>query len=410
MFSNTEDVSFALLNALQGGGGGGNVGKVLRGAMRNAISRQYDSTRAVTRVSAVHAGKYDIVELPSSSSLAITFDKGMEGRGTFHETVDAIPREALELVLKGIHASDPESLRATMLAQLSPRVFWSLLKETSSSVSTTAEAAATGTGEHTVGRSTDAALQELLPTLDWTFLRRRKQTLSEKAQENLRQANSSREDEQDDDGNLEAAAEAVQAVEHAMEHLHNYDQTRRRNRAAEAAMARLGQQQPQGRGDDASEPQVAWSLVTPTELDEDELTECTGGDSDYASKLVNMGINNWRQLANAESSQIARELHVAESTVEVWLDRAQEESIEEVIVEICDGRVDVVEVLRAEANTGTPKDLGNWRCIPHMLFECASSSLQNLGVTVNDVALWCQRAHDVMEDYEWMSWYATPVE
>ncbi len=397
---NAEDVSFALLNALEGGGAGGKVGQVLRGAMRNAVTRQYDTSRAVTRVSAVQAGKYEIMEMPSSSSLVISFDKGLEGRGNFVETVDAIPREALELVLKGIHASDPESLRANMLAQLSPRVFWSLLKETSSSP--------TQEGGAGNGRSTDVALQELLPTLDWSFLRRRKQTLSEKAQENLRQASISRgtnssEHDEEEDRNLKAAAEAVQAVEDAMEQLHHYDQTQRRNRAAEAALARLEQRQ-EGQ-------QEAWHLVTPTELDEDELTECIGGDTDLASKLVDMmGIHNWRQLANANLAEIAKQLCLEEGIVEVWIDRAQEESVEEIIVEICDGRVDAVEVLRSEANTGTPKDLANWRSMPDMLFKSASSSLERLGVTVEDVTTWCHRAYSVMQDYEWMTWYATPVE
>jgi hypothetical protein len=225
--------------------------------MRSAISRQYDASRAVTRVSAVLAGKYSIVE--KSGSLVIQFDKGLEGRGDWHETVDAIPREALEMVLTGIHASDPESLRAATLAQLSPRVFWSLLNETS---------------PH--GKSTDAALQELLPNLDWTFLRRRKQTLSEKAMENLRQATAGAEQEAD----FEAAAEAVQAVENAMEQLHQYDQSQRRSRAADAALAR----QTQHKVPDE------WRLVTPTEEDEDELYECTGGNSDVVIKTSNRAV------------------------------------------------------------------------------------------------------------------------
>ena len=303
-----------------------------------------------------------------------------------------------------------------MLAQLSPRVFWSLLKETSASLQGTNHGDGSSSSSN-IGRSTDAALQELLPALDWTFLRRRKQTLSEKALENLRQeaaagSSSSCQDDEHNHEDLEAAAEAVYAVEHAMEQLHTYDETRRRNRAADAALARFGQQQqPLHFGND----NAAWRLETPSELDEDELKECTGGNADYASKLVHMGIHNWRQLANAESTQIAQELQLvigedSSTVVEAWIDRAQEESVEEIIVEICNGRVDVVEVLRAEANTGTPKDLANWRSMPNMLFECASSSLTSLGVTVNDLTIWCQRAQNVMQDYEWLSWYATPVE
>ena len=375
-FHNTEDVSFALIHALESGGGG-KVGQVLRGAMRSAISRQYDVSRAVTRVSAVLAGKYSIVE--KSGSLVVKFDKGLEGRGDWHETVDAIPRQALEMVLTGIHASDPESLRGAMLAQLSPRVFWSLLKETS---------------PH--GRSTDVALQELLPHLDWTFLRRRKQTLSEKAMENLRQATAAEEQETD----FEAAAEAIQAVENAMEQLHQYDQSQRRSRAADAASARQAQHKV------ADE----WQLVTPTEVDEDELYECTGAHSEFVSKLLKRGIHNWRQLANADSKEIADHLQIEEVTVDTWIDYAQQESIEEIIVEVCDNRIDVVEILRTHAHTGTPKDLANWRSMPDLLFQTAQSDLEGLGVSADDVATWCQRAHDLMHEYEWMSWYATPVE
>ena len=361
-----DDVSFALLNALESGGG--KVGQVLRGAMRNAISRQYDLSRAVTRVSAVQAGKYTIVE--SDASLDITFDKGLEGRGDFQETVDAIPREALEMVIKGIHASDPESLRSAKLAQVSPRVFWSLLKETNS------------------GRSMDAALQELIPDLDWSFLRRRKHTLSEKAQENLRQLRGTEEE-----GDLEAATEAVQAVEQAMAQLHQHNQTQRRGRAAEAALAR--------QGDD-------WCLVTPTEEDPEELEDCTG-DATYVAKLLQLGIHNWRQLANANSEELSERLDLDQTTVLSWMGRAQQESIEEVIVEICDNRIDAVEVLIDQARSTTPKDLANWRSMPDMLFETASS-LEGLGVSAEDVVTWCQRSHDLIQEYEWMAWYTTPVE
>lgn len=370
-FHNKEDVSFALMNALESGGGG-KVGKVLRGAMRNAITRQYDASRAVTRVSAVQAGKYTITP-DESLSLLISFNKGMEGRGDFEETVDYIPREALEAVVKAIHGSDQESLRPATLSQLSPRVFWSLMKETNSP------------------QSVEAALQQLLPDLDWSFLRRRKKALSEKAQENLRQDQV----ENGEEGNFERAAEAVQAVENAMQQLQQFDQTQRRSRAANAALARAQ--------DDT------WRLVTPSEQDEDELQECCGGSTQYVPKLLQLGIHNWRELANERSEDLADKLEgVDVATVEAWIDRAQQESVEEIVVEICDNRVDVVEVLREEARTGTAKDLANWRSMPEMLLQTASS-LEGK-VTGEDIATWCQRSYDLLQEYEWLSWYATPVE
>jgi len=384
-FRNQEDVSYALLNSLENSGGG-KVGQVLRGAMRNAITRQYDVSRAVTRVSAVQAGKYSIIATKNEQSLEpstiqqlkIKFNKGLEGRGEFEETVDYIPRDALEAVVKAIHTSDPESLRAATLAQLSPRVFWSILKETTNSSNTI-----------------EGALQEILPVLDWSFLRRRKQALSEKAKENLRQkeiVNGVQED------NLEKAAEAVQAVEDAMEQLHTYDQTQRRNRAAHAALTR-------------QDEVTSWSLVTPTEKDEQELLECLGGDSHFVSTLISLGIHNWRELANIDDvNHLAAQIKLENaSTVEAWIDRAQEESAEEIIVEICDNNIEAVEALREEARTGTVKDLANWRSIPEMLLTSAPS-LGNLKITVENIQIWCHRSVITLEQHEWLNWYATPVD
>jgi len=358
------------MNALDGGGGG-KVGQVLRGAMRSAIARQYDATRAVTRVSAVQAGKYRFSD--ASSSLVVTFDKGLEGRGEIEETVDNIPKEALEAVITAIHGSDEESLRPATLSQLSPRVFWSLLKETGSP------------------SSIEEAFQQLLPALNWSFLRRRKQALSEKAKENLRQERVA--NVQDDEANMELAAEAVHAVENAMDQVHQFDQARRRGRAAEAALARQGD---------------TWRLRTPSEQDEDELQQCCGGDATYVPTLLEAGIHNWRELANANADDLACRMGTVDaSTLEQWIDYAQQESVEEIVVEVCDNRVDVVQILREEARSGTPKDLANWRHMPDLLLDSAHS-LE--GVTVEDVATWCQRSYALLQEYEWLTWYATPVE
>lgn len=386
-FRNRDDVSFALLNALENSGGG-KVGQVLRSAMRNAVSRQYDASRAMTRVSAVQAGKYSIDETSASlntnssttNQLRIKFDKMMEGRGEFEEVVDFIPRDALEAVIKAIHGSDPESLRAATLSQLSPRVFWSVLQETANSPN-----------------CIEGALLELLPGLDWGFLRSRKKTLSEKAKENLRQ-------EQLDDGadehDLERAAEAVQAVEKAMEQLHDHDKTQRRNRFAHAALERQTNH-------------FSWTHVTPADTDEQELMACTGGDFDMAQKLLLLGIHNWRELANVEDVRsLSTQLEKVDApTVEAWIDHARAESLEEIIVEICDNCVEAVFCLREEARTGTPKDLANWRSMPEILFESAPSLKKiNKEITVEMILSWCIRSQAILEKHEWLNWYATPVD
>ena len=55
-FRGEDDVASKLLSSL--GGGGGNVGKYLRSAMRGAVAKTYEASRAAARVSAVDAGGY----------------------------------------------------------------------------------------------------------------------------------------------------------------------------------------------------------------------------------------------------------------------------------------------------------------------------------------------------------------
>jgi hypothetical protein len=374
-----EDVSVALMGALLHKGAGGKVGQVLRGAMRNAISNSYEASRAVVKVSSVASHNYAIVE--RDGRLEVEYSKGLEGRGTFVETVDSIPQSALEAVVSAIHAFDRELLKAATLAQLSPRVFWSLFHIFPSST------------------SVPEALQSLVPNLDWSFLDTRKRSLSAKAMENKRQA-------QGESGNNgQAAQEVVNAVEEAMEQVSACDASRRRDRAARAAVARH------------DPPPGVWQLVTPTERDDDELLQCIIPIHDEATHAVerilpilhSMNIYNWRQLANATISVIAENVKLSEGEVESWVDAAQGQSVDEIMIEICDSRVDVVELLRDESRTGTPKDLANWRCVPEMLYDSAPS-LRNMGVELHDVRTWCQRAQDVLNEWEWMHWYATPVE
>jgi hypothetical protein len=416
VMKSTEDVSVALMGALNGntgggGGGGGKVGQVLRGAMRNAISNSYEASRAVVKVSCLASQNYTIVENEEknggTAALTVEYSKGLEGRGTFTEVVDSIPRNALEAVVAAIYTCDQELLKATTLAQLSPRVFWSLFHIFPSTL------------------SVQDALQSLLPDLDWTLLETRKRGLSAKAKENKRQQQQE-EEEQGESGTtiIEAAQEVVNAVQDAMEqqlssaYSASSQQRQRRECAARAAMAR--------HDDDTTTTTtnpVIWHLVTPTEHDDDELLQCIQINETTTttqvvvehvlSMLHSMNIHNWRQLANANISDIAEKLKVVvpeTSTVESWVDFAQEQSVEEVMMIICDSRADVVEILRDECRTGTPKDLANWRSISEMLYETAAPFIRDKKVDLDDIRKWCQRAQDVLDEWEWMHWYATPVE
>jgi Holliday junction resolvase-like predicted endonuclease len=72
-------------------------------------------------------------------------------------------------------------------------------------------------------------------------LRRRAQQLSEKAKENVRQGQEAQGKEIMND---KQAAEAVAAVEHVMEHLHDYESMERKAKQAQAALAWFQQQEP----------------------------------------------------------------------------------------------------------------------------------------------------------------------
>jgi hypothetical protein len=54
--------------------------------------------------------------------------------------------------------------------------------------------------------------------------------------------------------------------------------------------------------------------------------------------LHSIQIYNWRQLANASSKTVGKATNVPETQVEAWLDYAQAQSLEEIMVELCDGR------------------------------------------------------------------------
>jgi hypothetical protein len=398
--------------------------------MRNAVTHTYNASRALVRVAAVQANKYTITNNNNNNNkiLHITYSKMTQGRGEYEEDVDYIPLDALQQVITAIHMSDPESLRPITLAQLSPRVFWSLLlhhqhqhhqgEESALSLSSSGDGSNTTTTNYNI----EQAYMTLLPNLPWTFLKKRKLTLSDKAKENLRQQQqeldmTDTESNNNNNNNMQAAQDAIQAVEDAMDSLHSYNADQRRNNAAQAALARANMMTttPATTTTTTQQP-LSWELVTPTEVDKDELIACI--ENDYSNnndnttitvdQLLQLHINNWRMLANCTSSHLSERMQIPEMTIDLWLDHAQQESIDEIMVEICDGNVDAVEALREEAKSGTPKDMANWRMIPDMLLA-ATPSLVN-AVSVPTVAEWCRRSHELLQQYSWMNWYATPVE
>jgi hypothetical protein len=443
---NDEDPGVALLGSLQASN---QAGRLMRKNWKQAVNSSYEQNQAVARLAAVSSAKVTFVRVHrdgtpfndhdnmddnenddvdnTDCSLQVTYPKGIQGRGDYVDTVDYLPVQVLKSVVAAIHPAD--ALRQENLALLSPRVFWSVLYHSHQNQRGTTGTASTAAGAVSV----HAALQALQPDLDWTFLRRRKEQLSAKARENMRQEQEKSDAASGAAHDYEAAAAAIESVEQAMGALTAHDRSQRQARVRAAALRRL-----QGSAitadDDAQEEDV-WQIVTPEEEDYDELMECVcntavegstaafGGqqpDTLVRAMMQQHQIPNWRVLANANAAELAISLQSTVNSVTGWIVRAQQESVDEIIVEICQGNVDAVTLLQDGARSGTPKDLAAWRWIVDSLHEELVSyqdqkqqkSGEETAIAVPDAAtlqLWCDRAQLALEQIEWLSWYVTPI-
>lgn len=410
-----EDMSTALLETLNQTSTAGS--RLLRKTMKSAVENTYENSKAVARSAALESRDPPAsvqMEKTDNNKLKVRFQKGVQGRGFYEDLVDWIPEEVLKEVLKAILKSNPENLRPQNLALLSPRFLWALAFRHWQEQEQNKNHADAPTPFRSF--SVEEAYRQLLPDhKDWSFLRRRKQTLSAKAMENLRQE---REAAEGSDGeNFEEAAEAIQEVEQAMDQLQTFDRTQRAERVANAALARQRKQQQANSGD--------WKIVTPSEHDEDELMECIstslkeGKDATKIAKVLGAldAAHNWRELANLEPSTLRAQVveketclkYLTEQQVGAWVDHARLQTLEEIMVEIFDGSISHVQLLRDNTPTNTPKDLAAWIAMPDLLLEELGDAATGK-LSEEDLGRFCNRASRAMQQFEWLQWYATAVE
>ena len=436
--SSESDVATTLLGALNSGGGGNKVGRFLRGAMRGAVGKSYEASRAQVRVSAVESNRFKFLETEGGSftlngltkTFQVEYSKGIEGRGDYSEVVEIIGIDTLKAVITQVFLADDgddelendeasssrEMLRPINMAQLSPRVFWSL-------------------AYHFEESSTSSSLKKLLPDLDWSFLSTRTKTLSEKAKENLRQERVRNGDipDKNDFKASKAGFSAIESVEEAMietyERQHNSANEAKkqlsRNRLADAALLRVSMRKESDSYDD--EIGKNWVFSTPSEFDVDELKECIQANKLSAKiditkiiqKLVDLRIRNWRELANADSELLAKAISTESILpnsmlflIEEWIEQAQIRSLDEIMMEIVDLNEDIVIALR-EIKVGTPKDLSLWESIPSQLMEniIETKLLNDTHVNIVDAKRWCSRAKILMQmdRLQWLEWFASDV-
>ena len=217
--------------------------------------------------------------------------------------------------------------------------------------------------------------------------------------------------------------------------------------------------------DDRDEAVRNYILVTPTEEDIDELMECiqNGGTEDgnqkpmdhhYVNEIAEClmkqcHIHNWRELANAEPEIMYETLldyktEVEDTTkdgwsinhIEKWIDYAQQQSLYEIMYEICDdpNNDDVIELLQNGVNSGTPKDLAMWYpIIPQLQKELENyqqqliidskedegvgNEIETTGIrklmilpSYKDLKKWSYKCQRVLEQLDWLNDYVTPVE
>lgn len=385
----TDDPAATLLDAVNSRNTSKGA-RFMRSRWRQAVNDAFEQNKALSRMAALTGGMWDAVV--EGDMLKVSFSKGVQGRGNFEEQVDGIAEEVLQSLVAGIHSVNPEALRPQNIALLSPRVFWSAAHHYSSSV----ESKRIDLGQ---------ALQFLQPDLDWSFLRRRKEQLSAKAIENRRQ-------QQEQSGataeaDWQAAADAIESVEEAMGNLQAFERQSRNNQLANAAATRL-----------VSAPYV---VTTPSETDLDELKECVS-ESDatiamaehYATILLENGIHNWRELANWQVEDL-EELLVAKTgnsiqteVIQAWIDAAQSRSVDEIMVEICEGNVEAVQALLEFANSGTPKDLAAWRGIADELSNLLKGKV-DASTSSELLERWCGRAQEALKQLEWLDEFVTPI-
>ncbi|EED95543.1 predicted protein [Thalassiosira pseudonana CCMP1335] len=482
LFDSKDDIASSLLYSLNstsstGNGKGANVNKFLRAAMKGAVMKSYEKSRAQVRVMAVENGEFEMVKGDGGNVLGetnhdgssgelernlytVSYSKGIEGRGKYEEQVEIIGLDALKAVLQSVYNSRSSSgddddseeegenvdgremLRPADMAQMSPRVFWSLVFQCTRTEEK--KAASTQQQHHP---SVEEMLQNIMPNLDWSHLERggRKRNLSEKAKENLKQAKGYTASEVEDAKVSSQDREAgVKALEEMEESIMNSlgggrSEADERERRAMAALARFGSAGAhaatgKNKTDDTADDNATaqWKLVTPDEEDVDELLECIlePGEEDeatnlsedaakrYATLLMSESseprIRNYRELANVTSEDVMTKLVPSGGqqsnanlptfdTLQQWIDAAQRRSLDEIMLEILDGDQDALELLIEKASTSSPRDVVNWEASPGLLSEAVGSSKYE----EEDAMRWIRRSCIALQEFTWLEEYST---
>ena len=433
------------------GGGGG-----IQAEMKNAVTMLHRETIAHARISAVRRGDYAFERVEGGSGIdgggvvlgvaqtheargdgedgsaelnealvrtphMVSFSKGVEGRGRFIEQVEIFSMAAVKVVLEGLSVYGKFSL---VEHAMSPNLFWSLVYHSSHENE--------ANESETRLSSVEGMFDKALPQLDWShLLGGRERCLSEKAKENLEQERQSK-------GAAQALAKGylyksrdlaarvfdvfelglAERGEMMPNESNSYQVFNERERRARAAMARSG---------NGNVPNVSlaakpanlkneWILNTPLEKDLDELIQCMQEEDceettieTWAQTLLN-NVPNWRVLANSNPEDILSKLSVGKvsslpsrETVDMWINAAQEQSMNEIMDEILDFDGHAKEALSDYAHSSTPIDLVMWEHSPKLLLDAVLGyEAPHEEWTVVNVIRWISRAKTAVDTCTWL--------
>jgi len=329
--------------------------------------------------------------------------------------VEILDAETLKAVVTRIYEGGDEEgkmmLRPEDMAQLSPRVFWSLVKLYGTEL-----------------RDVRDMLEVLLPELDFKYLRARVKTLSEKARENKMI--------EEGLGGEEVGVRVIEDLEERMvsEAEKGGDIKQLRRKVAEAALLRSG-----NNGNNNSEVvnngQIGiakddWEYSTPTEDDFEEIMECITQATTIESftehlklpsqptalreKFQKQNIHNLRSLANADPKILTNSLSDGDGNkVEMMaaiVTAAQASAIEEIMFEILDSNEQAYDAL-ISVKSGTVKDLVGWDGVESLLCQEMRNRNESYVFSENVVASWIERAKRCLKKDElwWLGMWVTPV-
>ena len=467
--------------------------RTMRQGWRQAVESAYEQNQASARVAAAVAqctttnthhppiewtrtttSTTDTAGSSPQQQLKVVYQKGVQGRGVYTDVVDFIEYDVLVAAIGEIYPS--QALRSFHLALLSPRVFWSLVyhynnyNQQNHTTGTTTTTTSTNNPHSSSGDVIQDALKWSCPDLDWTYLRRRPEQLSEKALENLRQEHER--SNQNPTMDWEAAAAAILSVEQSMDDM--MVQTRN-----DADLSLLSSSNPSTSAPITTDNHHDWQWRRDTNSDLSELIECinsyeadsiTGSIDTTENDVIfypmnhivyaltqKLKLSNYYDLANVPDrppelydrlkkvlsdvdqrpvphilpvNENNETVEVTAAAIEQWIESAQEMAVYFSMTLICNDDTTMVDILTETLRCSTPRDLIFWESVPGLCVEQIRNRWRDVAVaeklsptqmhewertieehvTESNILKFCRRAHITLEQVTWMNDYVTAIE